>query len=579
MIRFRSRWPLTAALVCCIAAAGCISGADNRGESDTADDSCTGACATCRIDLDCPSPDACTVGRCDDGVCTTEARTCDDGNDCTDDTCAPTVGCQYSTRRAGSTCAHGDGSNRCAGDVYHLQDWCDGQGHCTESGTTDCALGGAGPCWRSGCLVSDVGGGCEYLPRADGLACSADGLSGECHDGRLHATDRCSFGECVEAGSTACPAGFCERASCDADGGCATEPIGVERAMPGNWMLFEMYQGDGGLATVQAGFAFDGDHRVTTYGALTSQPEDAPGDGDYCLSNDGDLRFALPFGAVAPAPHTLYRGVLASSDDVALVFREGAPSTGVLVALPTGEAPTLSGDYRVLGLMRRNVIGVRALLGTVSFDARGCTTGGAIRSSDEFEALAVPSGASSSTFAWLVGFELGLDKERYPMRGTVLRGGDLAVFTRHTDTATVGDALVFLVRQQSPEAATMSGHDAWSRLDLVAGAAGVALVSGRGTAEVAPGGDYVTYEELTLDGQRFASSTMNDFGVFSGGLPGAYSEFSPDLVAGQRPRAGQFATSTATSIGLLLDVAADVGSADESTSPRGISLRIGVRRP
>lgn len=50
---------------------------------------------TCILDLECGESDACSARRCVDGLCTTEATRCDDGDVCTEDTCDVVFGCGH----------------------------------------------------------------------------------------------------------------------------------------------------------------------------------------------------------------------------------------------------------------------------------------------------------------------------------------------------------------------------------------------------------------------------------------------------------------------------------------------------
>ena len=68
--------------------------------NDCTTDTCTeGVCTftpDCTDDADCDDGDACTTGVCTaEGCCEYTPITCDDGNDCTTDTCDPATGCVY----------------------------------------------------------------------------------------------------------------------------------------------------------------------------------------------------------------------------------------------------------------------------------------------------------------------------------------------------------------------------------------------------------------------------------------------------------------------------------------------------
>ena len=572
--------------------AGCID--DAREEADmAAPDVADGAQETthpdvvanaCRIDLDCPAvSDACGRARCDDGACRIAQVSCDDGNDCTDDACDPAFGCVASASPLAQACLAGAGSKSCVGDVYHLADLCDGAGQCRDNGSQDCGAEVGGACFRFACLVTDNGGGCEVAPRPDGLACSADGLSSEapgefvCIEGALHGADACVAGECAEGGSAGCPSGFCEAARCDGQGGCAVGDVGVERVMSGNWLLLEMFaaQSAGGprLGTGQTGFAFNGDGTVTTYGTFTSVPQaTTPGDGDYCISSEGDLQFALPYGAVAPAPRKVYRGALAGGDDMALVFRQGEPSLGVLLRLPVGNAPKLVGRYRMVGAFRRNVIGTRAVLGEITFDAQGCTTGGEVAFSDELEKVAIAPGDCQGIVAWLVGLRIAFDSEAYTFRGTSNHDGDTAALTIHTDMTSVGDGIMLLMRDSEILGSFYPGRHTFARIDIH----DEVVTAARGEAVVGDDGRYSGYQEISLDGVRL----VGEGSVFEAGAsPAGHREESAQRIGANRVRYGAGSGVTLGRVGVLADVLVPADAFENRAFPMGTSLRIAIVRP
>lgn len=569
-----------AALATCIA---CV--ADELKSPPAADGSDTSALADadvdeaeCRTDRECSGGDACQRGRCDAGRCALAPVDCDDGDDCTVDTCDAAIGCVRSPAPESTPCTTGGGSESCVGDVYHFQDRCDGQGRCVDKGREDCAQLPGGGCFRYTCVATTAGVGCDIVTRVDGTPCAADGLSDECFEGAQHGADVCVAGECVDAGASACPTAFCEEALCTAAGDCAARAIGVERALSGDaWRLIELYAAGSPEAphvgAVDYALAFGDDGRVTTYGALPSVPQAAPpGDGDYCVTADGDLRFALPFGAAEGAPRKQYRGVFSGGDDFAVAFREGEPSLGVLVRLPEGDAPKLVGDYRMVGLLRRNVIGVRAVLGRVGFDADGCLRGGVARFSDELEERNIPAGECVGSFVWLIGLRLDFDGETYFFRGTANHGGDVAVLTLHTDQTTVGEALVLLVRELDFGDGARAGEHVFARLDVDDEVASAA----RGRATVDVSNEYVRYQESALDGTH----VVGPGGIFPvPEVPGAYREVSGELRGEERTRMGQAGEIILGRIGFFIDVRVPETMISADAFPLGASLRIGIVRP
>jgi hypothetical protein len=66
-------------------------------------DPATAGCAYEANTASCDDGNACTeFDTCSDGLCDGEALDCGDGNDCTDDFCRPSTGCEYSDRNSGA---------------------------------------------------------------------------------------------------------------------------------------------------------------------------------------------------------------------------------------------------------------------------------------------------------------------------------------------------------------------------------------------------------------------------------------------------------------------------------------------
>ncbi len=525
----------------------------------------------CTIDRDCTPPDTCTIAACVDRVCVFSAKTCDDGNDCTSDSCGAD-GCVSTNALPGTLCHEGP-SEACVGDVYHFQDVCV-DGVCRDNGTQDCAAEVGGPCFSWACAVTENGAGCEVAPRDEGLSCNSDGLSEQCVDGSLHGADVCRAGECVDGGAIRCPTDFCEAPQCT-NGTCDARPVGVQRALTGNWLMVELTSFEGQrarLGTLWSGFAFRGDGHVTTYGTLTSAPLlAAPGDGDYCLDSDGTLRFALPYGAVSPAPYRLYRGVVTPSDDIAVVFRESEQSLGLMMQLPT-TAPTLDGDYRVVGLMRRNVVGVRAVQGDITF-ANGCIAGGAVRFSDELDTIAITPGECQGTIGYLIGVHVDFGGEAYFLRGTANHDGDVAMLTLHTNETSVGDALIILMRGRPLGGIKLDGRHTFARLDVDQDV----VSSARGDATLFVDGTYGSYREVGLDGSELlgvGGLQLSD--TYVGGI----REQSGERLGVDRVRLGAGGAIALSRVGMLADIRVPGDTDDEAAAaPLGTSLRITIVRP
>ncbi len=167
-------------------------------------DACNASASACTHsprDFACSDGDACTVGdRCSMGRCvSTGMLVCDDANPCTNDSCAPTLGCQYI-----------DGAGACSdGDPCTVDDRCGG-GACIPGAPMPCSDGIA--CTTDSC----TGGTCTSVPR-DSLC---PGLA------RCIAGVGCQFATSCDPASCAASAGPCETGTCSGttcviSGGCA----------------------------------------------------------------------------------------------------------------------------------------------------------------------------------------------------------------------------------------------------------------------------------------------------------------------------------------------------------------------
>jgi len=162
-------------------------------DSCNPDDGCVHALNTLPCDDDdiCTIKDACQLGECASGG----ELNCNDGNPCTDDSCDPDVGCQFTPNASscddGNSCTEDDAcsAGQCLGETSVV---CEDDNLCT---TDTCAP-------KTGCLFTNNSVACD-----DGNACTT--------------TDACSGGECVGSGSLACNDGkVCTDDSCNPDSGC-----------------------------------------------------------------------------------------------------------------------------------------------------------------------------------------------------------------------------------------------------------------------------------------------------------------------------------------------------------------------
>ena len=227
---------------------GCAAGPGNAG-CDTVSGSVDAslpassvpACVTCTADAQCDDGNACTDDTCAvGGTCAygNNAASCDDGNVCTSDTCNPASGCAYADNTTScddglyctvsDTCSGGNcagAARNCADANVCTDDSCnDVSDSCTYTNNTASCDDG------QYCTVSDVcaGGTCAGSARncADSDVCTDDSCNDvgdtcahanntvACDDG-LYCTvsDVCSGGVC--AGSDVCSGGVCAAMNCD----------------------------------------------------------------------------------------------------------------------------------------------------------------------------------------------------------------------------------------------------------------------------------------------------------------------------------------------------------------------------
>jgi hypothetical protein len=214
-------------------------------------DSCTGE-AGCQHEpqsgTECMDGDFCTTAdHCQDGVCSGSPVICDDKNECTDDVCTESGGCEYFANSLecddGDPCTVADQckNNTCTGftvacdcevdadcESYEDGDKCNGTLFClTDSLPYKCAVspasivtcpepeGPQGICQKAAC--DPVTANCSLVPDHEEFACSS---SNKCTVGQV-----CQSGECVGGFSLNCDdSKTCTIDSCDPDLGCVHAP-------------------------------------------------------------------------------------------------------------------------------------------------------------------------------------------------------------------------------------------------------------------------------------------------------------------------------------------------------------------
>lgn len=201
--------------------------------NDCTTDSCSaGVCSftpDCTVDADCNDGDACTMDVCtDDGCCESSPITCDDGNDCTTDTCDPASGCVFTPDCTVDTDC--DDVDACTMDV------CTDEG-CCENNPITCDDDDA--CTEDTC---DPATGCVFASIScdDGNVCTADSCDpatgcintpectsdADCNDDNACTMDACTDDGCCEQTPITCDDGDeCTEDTCDPVTGCVFTPI------------------------------------------------------------------------------------------------------------------------------------------------------------------------------------------------------------------------------------------------------------------------------------------------------------------------------------------------------------------
>jgi len=218
----------------------CTTAVDCDDGNECTDDSCVaGKCSHTNNDSPCDDGQQCSTNdHCVNGVCVGESSmNCDDNNPCTEDSCDDAQGCIHVNNHApcddGNACTVGEMCNdgQCGGGEPL---YCDDGNECTDDSCDP----------ARGCVYSNNSNSCD-----DGQACSTndrcvDGVckgdsNVDCDDHNICTTDRCddSLG-CVHINNAAacddgnactdndqCHQGLCrgEEISCDDDNVCTTD--------------------------------------------------------------------------------------------------------------------------------------------------------------------------------------------------------------------------------------------------------------------------------------------------------------------------------------------------------------------
>jgi len=245
--------------------------------NDCTDDSCNGAtgCTNvasaagtgCEDGLFCSTGDSCDGA----GTCNSGGLNCLDGNPCTSDTCDESMRTCVNTVLANEPC---DDNNTCtSGDV------CNGAGVCAGAGLADGATcTSAGGCELAGTCTSGVCGGTSPAP--DGTSCD-DGDA--CTN-----TDECTSGACAGAAETCADSDDCTLDGCEAATGCVFEPILGCFGDPDAGVPADAGAGDA-AGTNDAGSGFAGD----LGGGGGCSTHSAPGTGTLVLMVIALLCFGL----------------------------------------------------------------------------------------------------------------------------------------------------------------------------------------------------------------------------------------------------------------------------------------------
>ena len=217
----------------------------------------------------CDDDDLCTTGdHCQLGLCVSSGQlACVDGNPCTDDSCSPGIGCEFTPNDAqcddGNECTEQDGCSdgQCLGQGYPD---CDDLDECTAD-------------------VCDPATGCVHLS-----------LSGVvCEDGNLCTVgDQCEEGVCEPGSEPSCDDGdVCTQDQCDPDNGCANVALSDTPCDDGNSCTEDDFCLNG---QCQSGETMDCDDEkpctddvcIPGVGCIHTNNSESCNDGNLCTTGD-----------------------------------------------------------------------------------------------------------------------------------------------------------------------------------------------------------------------------------------------------------------------------------------------------
>jgi len=174
---------------------------------------------TCSSAAQCPAPDKCTTGFCNDNQCSYEftccadSSECDDQDVCTNDACVQGV-CQFSPiPNCCETDAECDDNNACTTDTCPTFG-----GTCSNAQISGCCLSNSDCNDGDQCTVDTCNdtNTCDYV----NVCCASDA---ECDDG----DDVCTIDACVDQ--------FCQFTPTGADGCCVSQPVQWDFEVPVNF--------------------------------------------------------------------------------------------------------------------------------------------------------------------------------------------------------------------------------------------------------------------------------------------------------------------------------------------------------
>ncbi len=167
------------------------------------DDSCApeSGCLHVFNSAPCSDGSVCTLGdTCQNGACAPgQVKSCDDGNPCTDDACDPATGCAHAFNQAP----------------------CDDQNACTTADTCS-----QGKCMFGLAVSCNDGNPCTTDSCAPATGCLFSLNQGPCDDGNICTTgDHCNLGTCISSASLTCnDKNPCTEDACSPNVGCTFTP-------------------------------------------------------------------------------------------------------------------------------------------------------------------------------------------------------------------------------------------------------------------------------------------------------------------------------------------------------------------